>query len=51
VGDEPAVDETGIDPRDIELVVVQADCSRSAAVAALRNNDLDIVNAIMELTM
>lgn len=31
--------------------VYQAGCLRSAAVAALKNNDGDIVNAIMELTM
>ncbi len=48
--DEP-VDETGVDPKDIELVVSQAGCSRSAAVKALKNNENDIVNAIMELTM
>lgn len=48
--DEP-VDETGVDSKDIELVIAQAGCSRSAAVKALRNNDNDIVNAIMELTM
>jgi nascent polypeptide-associated complex subunit alpha len=48
--DEP-VDETGVDSKDIELVVSQAGCSRSAAVKALKNNDHDIVNAIMELTM
>ena len=45
------VDESGIDPRDIELVVAQASCTRAAAVAALKRNDKDIVNAIMELTM
>ena len=48
--DEP-IDESGVDPKDIELVVRQAGCSRSAAVKALKNNDNDIVNAIMELTM
>ena len=49
-GDE-AVDETGVDAKDIELVLGQANCTRAAAVKALRNNDNDIVNAIMELTM
>ena len=48
---EEDVDETGVDPKDIELVVSQAGCSRGAAVKALKNNDNDIVNAIMELTM
>ena len=50
VNEEP-VDETGVDQKDIELVVSQAGCSRAAAVKALKNNDNDIVNAIMELTM
>jgi nascent polypeptide-associated complex subunit alpha len=50
VNEEP-VDETGVDPKDIDLVISQAGCTRSAAVKALKNNDNDIVNAIMELTM
>mgnify|MGYP003959169027 CR=1 FL=1 len=49
--DDANVDETGVDPKDIELVVGQAGCTRGQAVVALRNNDSDIVNAIMELTM
>jgi nascent polypeptide-associated complex subunit alpha len=49
--DEEQVDETGVDAKDIELVCSQAGCSRAAAVKALRNNENDIVNAIMELTM
>ena len=38
-------------PRDVELVMNLAPCSRSNAVEALRAYDGDIVNAIMELTM
>lgn len=49
--DEGPVDETGVDPKDIELVIAQAGCSRAKAVQALKNNESDIVNAIMELTM
>lgn len=49
--DDEAVDETGLDAKDIDLVMSQASCSRSKAVKALRNNDGDIVNAIMEVTM
>lgn len=45
------VDETGIESKDIELVMSQANVSRSKAVKALKNNSNDIVNAIMELTM
>lgn len=50
-GDDSKVDETGVDAKDIELVVGQAGCTRGQAVIALKNNDNDIVNAIMELTM
>lgn len=49
--EEEAVDETGIDPKDIALVVDQAHCTRAQAVKALRNNNNDLVNAIMELTI
>ena len=45
------LDESDLDSKDIELVVQQAGVSRSKAIQALRNNDKDIVNAIMELTM
>lgn len=49
--DEEAVDETGIDAKDVALVMDQAHCTRAAAVTALRNNNNDLVNAIMELTI
>uniref|UniRef100_A0A8C1ILC1 Nascent polypeptide-associated complex subunit alpha n=2 Tax=Cyprinus carpio TaxID=7962 RepID=A0A8C1ILC1_CYPCA len=45
------VDETGVEVKDIELVMSQANVSRAKAVRALKNNNNDIVNAIMELTM
>lgn len=44
------VDESGLDAKDIDLVVGQAGCSRSKAVSALRENGGDLVNAIMSLT-
>lgn len=44
------VDETGVEPKDIELVMTQAGVSRSKAVTALRSANGDIVTAIMELT-
>lgn len=47
---EPS-DETGVDPKDIDLVMQQANVSRNLAVKALKNNNNDIVNAIMDLTM
>lgn len=49
--DEEEVDETGLEAKDIELVMSQANVSRSKAIKALRNNNNDIVNSIMELTM
>lgn len=49
--DSGDADESGLDAKDIELVVTQAGCSRAVAVNALKKNDGDIVNAIMELTM
>uniref|UniRef100_A0A674JIR5 Nascent polypeptide associated complex subunit alpha n=1 Tax=Terrapene triunguis TaxID=2587831 RepID=A0A674JIR5_9SAUR len=49
--EEDEVDETGVEVKDIELVMSQANVSRAKAVRALKNNSNDIVNAIMELTM
>jgi len=49
--DEDDVDESGVEAKDIELVMAQATVSRAKAVKALKNNANDIVNAIMELTM
>lgn len=45
------VDESGVEPKDIELVMTQAGVPRSKAVRALKTADGDIVSAIMELTM
>jgi len=49
--DDDEVDEAGVEEKDIDLVMSQANVSRSKAVKALKNNGNDIVNAIMELTM
>ncbi|XP_075447553.1 nascent polypeptide-associated complex subunit alpha isoform X14 [Ascaphus truei] len=49
--EEEEVDETGVEVKDIELVMSQANVSRAKAVRSLKNNSNDIVNAIMELTM
>merc|ERR1712150_290746 len=49
--DGDALDEAGVEDKDIELVMSQANVSRTKAVKALKNNANDIVNAIMELTM
>jgi len=49
--EDEEVDEAGVEDKDIELVMSQANVARSRAVKALKNNANDIVNAIMELTM
>ncbi|POY74598.1 hypothetical protein BMF94_2359 [Rhodotorula taiwanensis] len=43
-------DETGIEKDDIDVVMKQANCSRSRAVKALRKTDGDIVQAIVDCT-
>lgn len=48
--EEGDIDETGVEAKDIELVMSQAGCSRAAAVKALKENDGDLVNSIMSLT-
>lgn len=48
--EEEEVDETGVEPRDIDLVMTQAGVSKSKAVKALKTHNGDIVSAIMELT-
>ncbi|XP_004144316.2 nascent polypeptide-associated complex subunit alpha-like protein 1 isoform X2 [Cucumis sativus] len=50
VQDDEEVDETGVEPKDIELVMTQAGVSRPKAVKALKATEGDIVSAIMELT-
>mmetsp|Transcript_30017 Transcript_30017/g.69239 ORF Transcript_30017/g.69239 Transcript_30017/m.69239 type:complete len:147 (-) Transcript_30017:658-1098(-) len=47
---EEELDETGVEPKDVELVMSQAGCSRAKAVKALKENDGDLVNSIMSLT-
>jgi len=49
--EDEEVDATGVSDRDIELVMSQTTCSRAKAIKALKENDCDIVNAIMELSM
>ena len=48
-GDE--VDSEGIEEKDIELVMTQAGVSRKKAIKALKENDNDIVNSIMALSV
>lgn len=49
--DEPEEDATGLDNKEIEMVMSQANATRNQAIKALKNNKGDLVNAIMELTM
>jgi len=49
--DDEVVDETGVEAKDIELVIAQGNVSRARAVKALKAHNGDIVNAIMALTM
>merc|ERR1739838_223758 len=49
--EDDEIDEGGVEDKDIELVMSQANVSRTKAVKALKNNANAIVNAIMELTM
>ncbi|CAG8539407.1 3068_t:CDS:2 [Cetraspora pellucida] len=45
------IDESNVEAKDIELVMQQANVPRSKAVKALKENNNDIVNAIMALTL
>jgi len=47
--DEGPVDETGLDADEIKTIMQQANCSRAAAVKALRKHG-NIVDAILEIT-
>jgi nascent polypeptide-associated complex subunit alpha len=49
--DDEEVDEDGLESKDIELVMQQASVSRKKAIKALKENDNDIVNSIMALSM
>lgn len=50
-GDDANVSEEGVDMKDVDLVMDQAHCTKAQAIAALKNNNNDLVNAIMELTI
>ncbi|KAF8844516.1 nascent polypeptide-associated complex, alpha subunit [Paxillus ammoniavirescens] len=45
--DDGPVDESGVDAKDIELVMAQVNCSRAKAVRVLRESGGDLINAIM----
>jgi len=48
--DEGDIDETGVDTKDIDLVMQQVLCSRKQAVKALKVNNGDVINTIMALS-
>ncbi|GJP45897.1 hypothetical protein CLOM_g5236 [Closterium sp. NIES-68] len=48
--EEEDVDATGVEEKDIELVMTQAGVSRGKAISALKSTSGDIVDAIMRLT-
>ncbi|EDW12983.2 nascent polypeptide-associated complex subunit alpha [Drosophila mojavensis] len=52
-GEEVDIEALGsaLDEKDIELVQMQAGCTRSTAIKALIKHNSDVVNAIMELTV
>ncbi|KAJ7285717.1 nascent polypeptide-associated complex alpha subunit [Mycena rebaudengoi] len=45
--DDGNLDETGVEPKDIDLVMAQVNCSRAKAVRALKDSGGDLINAIM----
>jgi nascent polypeptide-associated complex subunit alpha len=49
--EDDEVDDSGLEAKDIELVMQQASVSRKKAVKALKENDNDIVNSIMALSI
>jgi len=49
--DDEEVDADGLEDKDIELVMTQAGVSRKKAIKALKENDNDIVNSIMALSV
>lgn len=49
--DDEEVDDSGLEAKDIELVMTQASVSRKKAVKALKENNNDIVNSIMALSV
>ena len=49
--DDEEVDDSGLEAKDIELVMTQASVSRKKAVKALKENGNDIVNSIMALSV
>lgn len=49
--EDEEVDASGLDEKDIKLVMEQGNCGRAKAVQTLRSTKGDIVSAIMELSL
>jgi nascent polypeptide-associated complex subunit alpha len=49
--DDEEVDDSGLEAKDIDLVMSQANVGRKKAVKALKENGNDIVNSIMALSV
>lgn len=49
--DDDPVDETGVDPKDIELVMAQVNCSRAKAVRVLKESGGDLINASVSISI
>jgi NACalpha-BTF3-like transcription factor len=43
--DDGPIDETGVDPKDVDLVMAQVSCSRAKAVRVLKESGGDLINA------
>lgn len=43
--EEGDLDETGVDPKDIDIVMQQVNCSRAKAVKVLKEHQGDLINA------
>ncbi|WFD00434.1 GAL4 enhancer protein [Malassezia yamatoensis] len=48
--DDSPIDESGVDAKDIDLVMEQVSVTRRKAVKALKESDGDLINAIMSLS-
>ena len=49
--DDGPVDETGVDPKEIELVMAQVNCTRAKAVRVLKENNGDLINASVSILL
>lgn len=49
--DDDPVDETGVEPKDIELVMAQVNCSRAKAVRVLKESGGDLINASVSISI